>query len=96
MGRHWTEDELRELIGDPKKIHEDMEEFRKTEDLFCTSQYYKLLEDYPDKWIAVTAGKVEAHGDTYEEVLQMVREKGLPRDSTMIELIETNPINMIL
>lgn len=96
MGRHWTEDELRELIGDPKKFHDDMEEFSKTEDLFCTSQYDELLEKYPDKWIAVIAGKVEAHGDSYEEVLQMVCEKGLPRNSMVIKLIETDPITMIL
>lgn len=96
MERRWTEDELRELIGDPKKFHHDMEEFAKSTELFSTSKYHLLVEKYPDKWIAVTAGKVEAHGDTFEEVLQMVREKGLPRNSTMIELIETNPINMIL
>ena len=96
MERRLTEDEFRKLIGDPQKIHDDMREFRKSEDLFCTSQYYKLLEEYPDKWIAVTAGKVEAHGDSYEEVLQMVCEKGLRRDLTIIELIETDPINMIL
>ena len=96
MERRWTEDEFRKLIGDPQKFHDDMREFSKSTDLFCTSQYDALLEKYPDKWIAVTAGKVEVHGDSYEEVLQMVCEKGLPRDSMVIRLIETDPITMIL
>ena len=96
MEKRLTEDEFRKLIGDPQKIHDDMREFSKSTDLFRTSEYHKLLEKYPDKWIAVTAGKVEAHGDSYEEVLQMVCDKGLPRGSTVIELIETDPINMIL
>ena len=70
--------------------------FRKSTELFCTPQYHKLLEKYPDQWIAVTGGKVEAHGDSYEAVLQTVREKGLPRDSMIIEFIATDPITMIL
>ena len=89
-------EELREIIGDPQKIHDDLREFRKTEKLFTTSKYNRLVEKYPDKWIAVTAGRVEAHGDSYEAVLQMICEKGLPRDSTIIEFIETDPITMIL
>ena len=96
MERRLTEDEFRKLIGDPQKFHDDMREFSKSTDLFCTSQYHKLLEKYPDKWIAVTAGKVEAHGDSYEEVLQTVCEKGLPRGSTIIRFIATDPITMIL
>ena len=96
MRKRLTPEEMREIIGDPQKIHDSLEEFRKSTELFCTPQYHKLLEKYPDQWIAVTGGKVEAHGDSYEAVLQTVREKGLPRDSMIIEFIATDPITMIL
>ena len=94
--KRFTPEEMREIIGDPQKFHASSEEFRKTEDLFCTPQYYKLLEKYPDQWVAATGGKVEAHGDSYEAVLEMVREKGLPRDAMIIQFIATDPIPMIL
>ena len=96
MERRRTAEELRAIIGDPQKIHDDLREFSKSAALFTTSQYHQLVEKYPDKWIAVTSGKVEAHGDSYEAVLEMICDKGLPRDSTIIEFIETAPITMIL
>ena len=89
-------EEIRKIIGDPQKIHDDLRDFRKSAKLFSSSQYTRLVEKYPDKWIAVTAGKVEAHGDSYEAVLQMICEKGLPRESTIIQFIEKDPITMIL
>ena len=89
-------EELRKIIGDPQKIHDDVREIRKTEKPFTTSKYNRLVEKYPDKWIAVTAGRVEAHGDSYEAVLEMICEKGLPRESTIIQFIEKDPITMIL
>ena len=89
-------EEIRKIIGDPQKIHDDLRDFRKTEKLFTTSKYNRLVEKYPDKWIAVTAGRVEAHGDSYEAVLQMICEKGLPHESTIIQFIEKDPITMIL
>ena len=90
-------EEIRKIIGDPQKIHDDLRDFRKTEKLFTTSKYNRLVEKYPDKWIAVTAGtRVEAHRDSYEAVLQMICEKGLPRESTIIQFIEKDPITMIL
>ena len=89
-------EEPRKIISDPQKIHDDLRDFRKTEKLFTTSKYNRLVEKYPDKWIAVTAGRVKAHGDSYEAVLQMICEKGLPRESTIIQFIEKDPITMIL
>ena len=62
-------EEIRKIISDPQKMHDDLRDFRKTEKLFATSKYNRLVEKYPDKWIAVTAGRVEAHGDSYEAVL---------------------------
>ena len=96
MERRRTPDELRKLIGDPQKIHDDLQEFSKSAELFSTSKYHLLVEKYPDKWIAVYGGEVKAHADSFEAVLEMVREMDLPRDLTMIELIETDPITMIL
>ena len=96
MKRLTHAEDLREIIGDPQEIHDDFREFDKSAALFSTSRYHRLLEKYPDKWIAVTAGKVEAHGDSYEAVLQTVRERGLPINWTIIEFIETDPITMIL
>ena len=76
MRKRLTPEEMREIIGDPQKIHDDFREFDKSAALFSTSRYHRLLEKYPDQWIAVTAGKVEAHGDSYEAVLQDGSRKG--------------------
>ena len=90
-----TED-IQRLIGDPRKAHDDLTAFRKAAIRLSSSQHPRMIQKYPNKWVAVTKGKVRAHGDSYDAVMQQVREKGLPRQSTIIRFIEKEPRTMIL
>ena len=54
-----------------------------------------LKEQYPDKWVGMGPGDVLVIGDSLEEVLAQLDEKGVRRDS-VIEFLNTNPMRMIL
>lgn len=54
-----------------------------------------LKEQYPDKWVGMGPGDVLVAGDSLEDVLARLDEKGVRRDS-VIEFLNTNPMRMIL
>ena len=54
-----------------------------------------LMEQYPDKWVGMGPDDVLVAGDSLEEVLAQLDEKGVRRDS-VIEFLNTNPMRMIL
>ena len=54
-----------------------------------------LKEQYPDQWVGMGPGDVLVVGDSLEEVLAQLDDKGVRRDS-VIEFLNTNPMQMIL
>ena len=54
-----------------------------------------LKEQHPDKWVGMGPGDVMVIGNSLEEVLAQLDEKGVRRDS-VIEFLNTNPMQMIL
>ena len=90
-----NEREVMELIGDPREIDKSLTAFRKSMDSL-SSRYSKLLERYPQEWVAIHAGRVRAHGESMEAVLKEVEAKGLARGETLLWFMETEPSTLIL
>ena len=86
---------IRDFIGDPHKVDEDLQSFRKTARRL-SSRHPRLVERYPNQWIALHAGKVRAHGRTFEAVLAQIDSKGLPRAQIIIRFIHKEPRTLIL
>ena len=86
---------IHELIGDPRKVAEDLQAFRETAKLL-SSRHTRMVERYPDQWIALHSGEVKAHGDSIEAVLREIDELGLSRDQTIVRFIDREPRTMIL
>lgn len=55
-----------------------------------------LLEEYPDKWVAVSKDGVVSVGDSIEEVLLTVEAIGIGKSEIVVEFLDTNPATLIL
>ena len=93
--RSLTESDFLELVGDPRQFYREMESFRESAAVLSSGEA-RLIEQYPDQWVAVHAGEVRANADSLEAVLQRLDSLGVPRSGTIVRLIETNPPTMIL
>ena len=87
--------DVREIIGDPGRIAEQMETFRESVALL-SSESSRMIEEYPNEWIGIHSGKVRAHGPTFESVLRALDEGGYSRAQAIIRYIEAEPRPMIL
>ena|SRR5437879_3280235 len=87
--------EIDEMIGDPKRLDTEMQDYRKDISIL-SSQRAMLLQKYPKRWVAIYKGKVQADAQSFDEILANVDELGLPRDSVVIRFVDKNHRRMIL
>lgn len=90
-----NEKEVLEILGDPREVDRSLTVFRKSASRL-SSRHSKMMERYPQEWVAVHAGRVRAHGASREAVLKELDEKGLARGETILRFIETEPRTLIL
>lgn len=64
--------------------------------LIFSSYRKRLIDRYPEQWVAVFDGKVKAHDPNYQSVLSKIDEDGIPRQLTLIRFITRNEGSMIL
>lgn len=86
---------IRDVIGDPRKIDEELVQFRRAAQRFSSDQP-RFIEKYPNQWVAVFDGKVEASAKTHDDLLRAIDEKKLPRNRVMTRYIEDRQRTFIL
>ena len=85
----------RQILGDPVALHRELRSFRKAA-LALSSDHPRLIDLYPNQWVAVYDGKVTAHGKTLDSVLEEMRRKGIPQGRTIVRYIDRNERTLIL
>ena len=78
-----------------KTIARDYKCFRKSSLLF-SSHHKRMIDMYPEEWVAVYDGKVRAHAHDMDTVLSVIDETRVPRHLTMLRYISKTPGSMIL
>ena len=84
---------IEQIIGDPKKLDEELQEFREDAKVLSTPG---LIDKYPKRWIAIYEGEVRAEARSINEVLNSADKQGLPRESVIIQYVDRTPRTMIL
>ena len=56
----------------------------------------RLIDEYPDQWVAVISSDVVAHGKTLKHVLRQVDKKGLSRSDVIVRFIERTKRTLVL
>ena len=90
-----SEQEVIDLIGDPQEVDKSLTAFRKSARKLSSRQS-KMMERYPQEWVAIHAGRVKARGASMDSVLKEIDEKGLARSETILRFIEIEPRTLIL
>jgi hypothetical protein len=55
-----------------------------------------MIDLYPEQWVAVYNGKIEAHGTDYDALLSQIDSKRIPRKLTIVRYITRKQRSMIL
>jgi glutathione S-transferase len=56
----------------------------------------RLIDEYPDQWVAVADSAVMAHGDTLEQVLTQIDAQNISRADVIVRFIERTQRTLIL
>ena len=65
------------------------------------AQYFEqhrqeLLNEYPDHWLAVYAGRVAATASTLPRLVRCLEKQGLPRGQVFVEYLSRDPDLLIV
>lgn len=90
-----TTQRIHPAIGDPKEFLRGETSFRES-CLFYNAHYDELLKTYPDEWIAIHDGEVRGHAFDLQPLLAQMDADGVPRSTTLFEILETNPLPRML
>ena len=90
-----TDLDLAELIGDPDRVYNELREFQKSARIL-SSPKRRLRERYPEQWVGICGGRVQANAETMGAVLDTIDAKGLSREDTIVRFITREPKTLIL
>jgi hypothetical protein len=86
------------MDGEKENIRQVCNEFKcfRKSGLLLSSHHKRMIDHYPEEWVAVYNGIIEAHGTDYEKVLAIIDDKKLPRNLTIMRYISKKQRSMIL
>ncbi len=82
-------------MGGPRKIKEDFRRFSNSMKRLHDERT-ELTAQYPDQWIAIYDGEIQAVAVSFQALLQVMDEREIPRGESVVELMSTNPTVLIL
>ena len=74
---------LEESMASWEKSKKDVE--------FYETHRKEFLEKYPDQWIGIDNAKLMGVADSFDELLEMFRAKGIPTNHMLVRRMSTKP-----
>ena len=90
-----TKADVLEQLGNPREVDRQLQDFRRAARVFSSS-HPRLIDEYPNQWVAVYRDKVKAHGSTLNSVVRQVDKLGLPKESVVVRFIDRSQRTLIL
>ena len=84
-----------EDMGGVDLLIDDLDEFHQLRARMI-EEHSRLIDKYPDKWVAIGKDGVLAVGESKREVLDEVEIRGIRRSSAVAEFMDTDPAELIL
>ena len=84
-----------EEMGGARSLTDDLAAFRQLR-IRMSEEHAGLIKQHPDRWVAVGLGGLLAVGDSEDEVLETIDDKGIPRSDVVVEYLDTDPPVLIL
>ena len=86
---------LAEMNERPDNTARSLRRFQRTAHVLSSNQP-RLINEYPDQWVAVSESTVVAHGKSLDDVLRKVDRKGVRRSDVIVRFIERTQRTLIL
>ncbi len=86
---------LAQMNERPEYTARSLQKFQRSAQALSSNQP-RLIDEYPDKWVAVSNRTVVAHDDSLDGVLRQVDKKGLSRSEVIVRFIEQTQRTLIL
>ena len=83
------------MLGNPVRVHRELQGFRRAAHVL-SSRHRRLIQKYPNQWVAVYHDDVIASGATLDAVLKEVAKRNVPKEHTIVHFVEKNQRTMIL
>ena len=84
-----------EQIGNPREVARQLRSFQRAARVL-SSHHPRLIDRYPNQWVAVHKGGVQATGRSLRSLLSKVDSAGLPRHEVIVRFIDRNQRTLIL
>ena len=84
-----------EDMGGVGLLIDDLDEFHKLRARMI-EEHSRLIDKYPDKWVAMGKDGMLAVGESKREVLDEIEIRGIRRSSAVVEFMDTDPAELIL
>ena len=72
-----------------------LEQFEK-DTMYLNANLPEWTASYPDQWAIVYCENLVGTARTPDEIIDLVKEKGVPRSRMVVEYLTTEPVTMIL
>ena len=86
---------LEQMNERPETAAHTLREFQRSARVLSENQP-RLIDEYPDQWIAVSDGTVVAHGYKLDKVLRQIDQNGIHRSDIIVRFIERTQRTLIL
>lgn len=86
---------IQEFMGDPRKIADELKRYRKSA-LMLSRQRPRMIEKFPQKWIALFDGEVKATDKSFDKLMEKIDEQKLPRGEILVRFIDNTQRTLIL
>ena len=86
---------LEDVDESPRDVATSLQEFHDSA-LVLSRDHPRLIDAYPDQWVAVSQGTVLAHGPSLEQLLEKVDGAGVDRSEVIVRFIERTQRTVIL
>ena len=82
-------------MGGAKAVHAGLREFTNRVRTLDAKRG-QLTREYPNKWIAMYNGEIDAIADSLEGLLEKMDSLGIPREGAVIKFMDTERRTMVL
>jgi len=86
---------LTQMDERPNKMGRSLRAFQRSARVLSDS-HPRLIDEYPNQWVAVADSTVIAHGNTLKQVLKQVDAGDIPRADVIVRFIDRTQRTLIL
>ena len=86
---------LAQMNEHPSRMAQSLRAFQRSARVLSDS-HPRLIDEYPDQWVALADSTVMAYGDTLEQVLTQIDAQNISRADVIVRFIERTQRTLIL